>query len=75
MDCNMPIMDGFQASLILKQKTKQGELSNCPYICAATAYTLESFKKKAMENGMDRFLTKPITIMDIEIVLKDLGLI
>jgi CheY-like chemotaxis protein len=52
-----------------------GDLGYTPYICAATAYTLDSFRQKAISNGMDRYLTKPITIMDIEEVLRDLALI
>ncbi len=66
MDCNMPVMDGFEASKVIKYKAMNGELSYTPFICAATAYTLESFRVKAMSSGMDRYLTKPITIMDIE---------
>lgn len=31
-----------------------------PYICCCSAYTSESYKRKALEAGMDNFVTKPL---------------
>ena len=40
MDCNMPIMDGFEASLILTKMMKRKEIPLTP-IVACTAHALE----------------------------------
>jgi CheY-like chemotaxis protein len=57
MDCNMPVMDGFQATAEIRKLQ-----SKCPiYIVALTAYSTESFKEKAFQCGVDAFLTKPIS--------------
>lgn len=75
MDCNMPIMDGFEASKIIKEKCRTGEIRSHPFIVAATAYSLDSFRVKARESGMDKFLVKPITIFNLEEILIERKLI
>jgi CheY-like chemotaxis protein len=36
---------------------------------------MDIFKEKAIGSGMNRYLTKPITIMDLEALLKDLQIV
>ncbi len=55
MDCNMPVMDGFQATQEIRKL-----LGDTIHIVALTAYNTEDFKKKCFEMGMDNFLTKPV---------------
>ncbi|TNV83902.1 hypothetical protein FGO68_gene8386 [Halteria grandinella] len=55
MDCNMPVMDGLQATGIIKKMLPQ------IFIAALTAYTTEGFEYKCLQAGMDVYLTKPIT--------------
>jgi CheY-like chemotaxis protein len=60
MDINMPIMDGFQATRLIRSfEEKNMGLPKIP-ILALTANVLEDFKVKCNEAGMDGFLTKPI---------------
>ena len=59
MDINMPEMDGIESANEIQKQFNKGELSVKPYIAAITAYTSEEMKKKAMSNGMEKFLTKP----------------
>ena len=35
MDCNMPVMDGFEATIVIRRM----ELPRQPFIAAVTAYT------------------------------------
>ena len=59
----MPVMDGFVATRILKEKMKKGELPNIPII-AHTAYSTENdnMNKKLDETGFDAYLPKPFTL-------------
>jgi len=59
MDCQMPIMDGFQTSQILKQMMDKKEIPVIP-ILALTANDLdETIVKRCLETGMEGYLTKP----------------
>lgn len=58
MDCQMPIMDGYQATQNIRQKLKLTELP----IIALTANTLAEDEKKALYAGMNCVLHKPIDI-------------
>lgn len=60
MDINMPRMDGFQATKLIRSfERENGSCQKIP-ILALTANVLEDFKRKGIEAGMDDFLTKPI---------------
>jgi len=61
MDCQMPIMDGFQAT----QKIRAHELAAAPLqprtpIVALTAMTLETDVQLCLDVGMDDYLSKPL---------------
>lgn len=65
MDIDMPVMDGWDATLEIRKKNK-----DIPII-AVTAYSEESFKKKSLEVGMNLFLSKPYNKEEIyEAILK-----
>jgi CheY-like chemotaxis protein len=44
MDINMPEMDGFQATEIIKELINKGDLKYKPFICVLTAYATDVFK-------------------------------
>jgi len=58
MDINMPVMDGYVATQMIRLES---EFDNLP-IVAFTALALESEKEKIFNSGMNAYLTKPINI-------------
>ncbi len=58
MDLDMPIMDGFTATAILKDKMKKMEIQNIP-IVALTALNSKDDIDKCYASGFDYFLAKP----------------
>ena len=68
MDCQMPEMDGFQAtSAIRLWETGQGH-SRTP-IVAMTAHAMPGDHERCIEVGMDDYLSKPITLASLEATL------
>jgi signal transduction histidine kinase/CheY-like chemotaxis protein/ligand-binding sensor domain-containing protein len=57
MDCQMPILDGYEAARRIKQQLG----AKAPPIIALTANALLSDKQRCMEAGMEGYLTKPIS--------------
>lgn len=56
MDLKMPVMDGYEATRLLRQLSPQ-----IPII-AITAYAYDNDLKKAIQAGCNDYITKPITI-------------
>ena len=74
MDCSMPIMDGFEASAILKNKMKTGEIDEI-VIIACTAFISEKDRQRLNDIGVDGFCIKPLKPERIaEIVKKTMGI-
>ncbi|VFQ75514.1 unnamed protein product [Cuscuta campestris] len=60
MDCQMPKMDGYEATkAIRRSEVGSGSSSHIP-IVAVTAHAMSSDEAKCLEVGMDAYLTKPI---------------
>jgi CheY-like chemotaxis protein len=60
MDCQMPVMDGFEATVRMRQ-LPEGRGATLP-IVALTANALAGDEKKCRDAGMDAFLVKPQTL-------------
>jgi signal transduction histidine kinase/CheY-like chemotaxis protein/purine-cytosine permease-like protein/HPt (histidine-containing phosphotransfer) domain-containing protein len=58
MDCQMPVMDGYQATAMLKQRP---ELHSVPVI-AMTASVMDGDRDKATRAGMVDYIAKPINV-------------
>ena len=61
MDCQMPVMDGYEATRLLRQ---QPHLRDVPVI-AMTANAMVGDREKALEAGMNDHIVKPINIDDM----------
>lgn len=59
MDCQMPEMDGFEATKCIREGAA-GDIYKKTPIIAVTANAMQSDKDMCMAAGMDDFLTKPI---------------
>lgn len=64
MDCQMPIMDGFEATKAIRK-----EFGNQLEIIAMTAYASNEDKIKCYDAGMNKFLTKPVDLEELESIL------
>jgi CheY-like chemotaxis protein len=69
MDCNMPVMDGFQASTLIKTMEKKREI---PYvtIIAITANVAFVDKSKCLKHGMELFIAKPYKKSQLMMMIK-----
>lgn len=63
MDCNMPVMDGFQATKAIREVEREHSVPDSEKckIIALTAYDTENFKQKSFASGMNDFITKPVS--------------
>lgn len=69
MDVQMPIMNGYEATKRIRE-LKDPATANIS-ILAMTANAFDEDRKKALESGMDGFLSKPIVIEELVQALKN----
>ena len=62
MDVQMPVMDGFKATRVIREK----ELARGGHtpIIAVTAYAMASDREKCLDSGMDDYIAKPINFSE-----------
>jgi signal transduction histidine kinase/CheY-like chemotaxis protein len=60
MDLQMPVMDGYEATIAIR-KGEAGENNKNIPIIAVTADVMESTKERVMEIGMNKYLSKPVS--------------
>ncbi len=61
MDIRMPVMDGLEATRILKTDTTT---RNIP-VLALTSYAMKGDKERILEAGCDGYLAKPLDIQEL----------
>jgi signal transduction histidine kinase/DNA-binding response OmpR family regulator len=70
MDVEMPVMDGYEATAVIRVREKQTG-KHTP-IVAMTAHAMKGDRERCLESGMDEYISKPIRIQQLLDVLGSL---
>jgi PAS domain S-box-containing protein len=71
MDCQMPELDGYGATRLIRQMEKEGDAGRRPVtIVALTAHAMEGDREQCLAAGMDDYLPKPFNPDQLAAVLK-----
>lgn len=69
MDCRMPRLDGYAATRYIRSLEKKDPARARVYIIAVTASAIYGDRQKALDSGMDDYLTKPLKPEDLKSAL------
>ncbi len=68
MDCQMPVMDGFEATRRIRSGTLAGIDARMPVV-AMTANAMDGDRQRCLDAGMDDYLSKPIVVGELQRIL------
>lgn len=69
MDCHMPIMNGFDATLAIRDYESKNRLDRIPII-AMTANAMKGTREECLGCGMDEYMSKPLQVDNFRALLK-----
>ena len=70
MDCSMPIMDGFESSILIR-KFYRDQGAQQPIIVACTGHTEDEYIAQAWRSEIDEVVPKPIKSKILQLVLDE----
>ena len=74
MDIMMPVMDGLEATIKIREFENKNMIEKRTPIIALTANTMDNDRDKCISYGMDDFLSKPFDIEKLKIIFLELSI-
>lgn len=74
MDIMMPVMDGLEATVKIREIESESNLENRTPIIALTANTMDNDRDKCISYGMDEFMAKPFDIEKLKSIFSELNI-
>ena len=74
MDCEMPEMDGFEATRSIRDFERRNMLPDT-LIVALTAHAMQEHREAVYESGMNHYLSKPVTVDALKAAFEKIGLV
>jgi len=72
MDIMMPVMDGLEATVKIREEEKICGIKERTPIIALTANTMDNDREKCISYGMDDFMAKPFDIEKLKSIFDEL---
>jgi CheY-like chemotaxis protein len=69
MDCQMPVMDGYEATKAIRDMEAKNPSKKKSVIVALTAHALEGDREKCLTTGMNEYMSKPFTQSQLHTML------
>ncbi len=73
MDVQLPVMDGVQATTLIRSDPALGDKARIPII-AMTAYAMSGDREKFLAAGMNDYIAKPVSAAELTNILNRTGL-